>query len=109
MHVRLTSGKVRRGAWAEYERAYETVLADRQVDGLIVRYLIQSTDDPDEGWSLTVWQDAAAATAYETGPLFGEVTTSLRPYSLNDYNTRHGNVRYRDELRTKRPGERDTK
>lgn len=99
MHVRLSWGKVRAGTWPEYEKAYQACLGDRPIDGLIVRYLIQSTDDPDEGWSLSVWDDADSADAYENSPRFADVTSPLRPYWIGEFTTRHGDVRYRDEFR----------
>ena len=101
MHVRLSWGKVRPGSWAAYEDAYRASLRDNEVDGLIVRYLIQSSADPDEGWSLSVWDDAASAERYETGPLFDQVTAPLRRFWVGEYSTRHGEVRFRDELRKK--------
>lgn len=101
MHVRLSWGKVRPGSWAEYEDACRASLGDNEVGGLIVRYLIQSGEDPDEGWSLSVWDDAQAAARYENGPLFAAVTAPLRQFWVGEFSTRHGEVRVRDELRKK--------
>ena len=64
MYIRMVWGKLRPGAWGEYERHYhERVAGAGNVKGLKERQLLRSTEDPDEGISLVFgipWKTCAA-------------------------------------------------
>ena len=49
MIMRITWGKLRAGTWQEYEQAYHTTVAGKEVPGLRGRWLAQDVNDPDGG------------------------------------------------------------
>ena len=56
MFVRMVWGKLRPGSWNEYESHYkENVIGKANITGLLSRQLLRSTEDPDEGISLSNW------------------------------------------------------
>lgn len=58
MVCRIFWGKLRLGKWAEYERYYNDVVvpATANMPGFRGRQLLQSSENPDEGVSLTFWE-----------------------------------------------------
>ena len=52
MIMRITWGKLRAGCWQEYEQAYRTAVADKEVPGLRGRWLARDVHDPDGGCAL---------------------------------------------------------
>jgi heme-degrading monooxygenase HmoA len=67
MYVRMVWGKLRPGAWGEYERHYhERVAGAGKAKGLRERQLLRSTEDPDEGISVSVWDTLEDLRNYET-------------------------------------------
>jgi heme-degrading monooxygenase HmoA len=68
IYVRMVWGKLRPGAWGEYERHYhERVAGADKAKGLRERQLLRSTEDPDEGISVSVWDTLEDLRNYETG------------------------------------------
>ena len=47
MIMRITWGKLRSGAWSDFEQAYHTTVAGRDVKGLRGRWLAQDVNDSD--------------------------------------------------------------
>ncbi len=60
MVVRMFWGKLRLGKWEEYERYYnETVVpTTAKMEGFRGRQLLRSLENPDEGISLTFWENS---------------------------------------------------
>ncbi len=58
MVCRIFWGKLRLGKWAEYEQYYNDVVvpATANMPGFRGRQLLQSSENPDEGVSLTFWE-----------------------------------------------------
>lgn len=72
MFAHVAWGRLKEGTWEEYERIWrEQVLPTvGEIPGLKRRMLIHSTDDPDEGMSLSMWDDAESVERYvESGQL----------------------------------------
>jgi len=66
MFIRMVWGKLRAGCWEEFERHYhERVAAGVKPKGLHERQLIRSTEDPDEGISVSLWDNEEALLRYE--------------------------------------------
>lgn len=57
MYCRILWGKLQLGKWAEYERYYNEVVvpATANMQGFRGRQLLRSSENPDEGVSLTFW------------------------------------------------------
>ncbi len=67
MYVLVAWGKLRLGTWEQYEHFYnERVVASTQgVKGLRERQLLRSTEDPDEGMSISYWDSQEDLLNYE--------------------------------------------
>ncbi len=65
--IMMAWGKLRLGSWDEYEQFYrDNVLqGGGEVEGLGDRLLLRSTEDPDEGISVSVWDTEEALLRYE--------------------------------------------
>jgi heme-degrading monooxygenase HmoA len=67
MIMRVTWGKIRPGKWDEYERLWnDHTAATLLTPGLKARWLLRDTEQPDAGYSLSLWEgsgDFDAATA----------------------------------------------
>ena len=67
MYVRMIWGRLKRGAWGEYVSYYNDA-ADRitkDLQGFKGRQLLRSTENPDEGMSITVWDNLDALREYD--------------------------------------------
>ena len=69
MYIRMVFGTLRPGSWDEYEHHYRERVAGspNQVKGLRQRQLLRSSEDPDEGMSLSVWDTLEDLVNYERG------------------------------------------
>ena len=78
-HLLLAWGKLRLGAWNEYEQFYRQRVEPTAgaVAGLRERQLLRSTEDPDEGMSVSVWESAEALAAYEQSELRRNLATDV--------------------------------
>ena len=67
MYLRMSWGSIRAGYWDEYRSFYNERVAPstRGVKGLSQRQLLRSTENPDEGISLSLWETLEDLTAYE--------------------------------------------
>lgn len=70
-YLRTVWGKLRPGCWDDYEDHFRSrlITPTDSVAGLLQRQLLRSTQDPDEGISLSVWQSKKSMLDYETGEL----------------------------------------
>jgi heme-degrading monooxygenase HmoA len=98
MVIRITWGKLRTGAWGEFERTYrETVLTRaKSPKGLRGRWLAQDTADKDTGFAVSLWDNAADMQAYEQSALYREIMAPLQPFFVGDYKTYRCDVKYTD-------------
>jgi heme-degrading monooxygenase HmoA len=95
MIMRITWGKLRPGTWAEYERAYHATVAGKRVPGLRGRWLAQDVNDPDGGFSVSVWDSLEAMQAYEQSTVFKqEIQPTLQPFFVGEYTTHRCDVKY---------------
>ena len=71
MILRMAWGKVRFGTWDQYEKLYKSDVEPtvNSVKGLAVRELLRSTEDPDEGISITLWETEEDLKNYEASEL----------------------------------------
>jgi heme-degrading monooxygenase HmoA len=66
--MRISWGRVNPGAWEDYERAFrEGIEAAGRPKGLKARTLSRDIDDPNTGYSISLWDSAESMEAYETG------------------------------------------
>ena len=68
MMLRIIHGKLKPGTWDSYERAYKEAVAKAgKIPGLKGRWLAHADDDPDAGYTISLWENDAAMRAYENG------------------------------------------
>ena len=95
--LRITRGKVQAGTWDQFERALRDVVKEiGSVPGLVSRSLVRDINDPDEGYSLSVWENLKAVEDYEKSALAGIVMPMLNKFFTGDYKVDHCEVRYWD-------------
>lgn len=96
VRVRIIYGKLRPGAWDDYEAAYRSVMAAHgQASGLRARWLTRDVDDPDAGYSISLWEDEASMRAYESSALLHQtILPKLTPFFSGQYETTHCEMRF---------------
>lgn len=100
MRVRIIYGRLRPGTWDEYEQAYKEVMSEAgQIPGLRARWLTRDVDDPDAGYSISLWEDEAAMRTYESSDLLkNAILPKLIPYFSGEYTTTHCEMRFRERF-----------
>ena len=65
--IMMAWGKLRLGSWDQYEQFYQSQVLQggESIEGLKERMLLRSTEDPDEGISVSVWDSEEALLSYE--------------------------------------------
>ncbi len=101
MYMRIIWGKLRAGQWEAYEEAYKNVLRPgrENIRGLKGRWLVRDTDDPDAGYSVSLWDTMQAMERYEASDFFRrKVMPALQPFFRDDFTTTHCEVRIKEEF-----------
>jgi heme-degrading monooxygenase HmoA len=100
MMVRIIHGRLKAGTWDSYERAYKEVVAKAgKIPGLKGRWLAHEVDNPDAGYTISLWENEAAMRAYETGDLLqNSILPRLKPFFSGEYNTTRCEVRFAEEF-----------
>ena len=71
MYIRMSWGTIRSGYWDEYRKYYNERVAPSttgpagSIRGLQQRQLLRSTENTDEGISISLWESQESMTAYE--------------------------------------------
>ena len=93
MYIRMVWGKLRPGSWEEYERHYHERLASHtDIEGLHERQLLRSTEDPDEGISVSIWDTLENLRSYETGEFRQNVAREVEHLYRGEYWVKHFEV-----------------
>jgi heme-degrading monooxygenase HmoA len=90
MIVRISRGRIRPGSWDQFEAAWKDVYGSMQPAGLRGRALIRDFEDADRGASISVWDDAASASAATT-TLKSEMQ-KLEAFYTGDYEVFDGSL-----------------
>jgi heme-degrading monooxygenase HmoA len=86
MYVRMVWGKLRPGSWEEYERHYHEKLAGHHgIEGLQERQLLRSTEDSDEGISVSIWDSLEHLRGYEMGQFRQNVAREVEHLYRGEY------------------------
>jgi len=65
MYMRITMGRTKSGAWADFEAAYRKHIESEPVHGLRARWLVRSTSDVDVFFTISLWETLADMEKYE--------------------------------------------
>jgi heme-degrading monooxygenase HmoA len=100
MLLRIIHGKLKPGTWDSYESAYKNVMAKvGKVPGLRGRWLARAIDDPNAGYSISLWQDEAALRTYESGDVMKKtVLPQLEPFFSGEYTTVRCEMRFTEQF-----------
>jgi heme-degrading monooxygenase HmoA len=100
MMLRIIHGKLKPGTWDSYERAYKDVMAKAgKIPGLRGRWLAHAVDDPDAGYTMSLWENEAAMRSYENGEILQTtILPRLKPFFSGDYTTTRCEVRFAEEF-----------
>jgi heme-degrading monooxygenase HmoA len=100
MMLRIIHGKLKPGTWESYESAYKEVTAKAgKISGLKGRWLAHAVDDPDAGYTMSLWADEAAMRAYENSEVLQQtILPHLKPFFSGDYTTTRCEVRFAEEF-----------
>jgi heme-degrading monooxygenase HmoA len=100
MMLRIIHGKLKPGTWDSYERAYKDVMAKAgKIPGLRGRWLAHAVDDPDAGYTMSLWENEAAMRSYENGEILQTtILPRLNPFFSGDYTTTRCEVRFAEEF-----------
>ena len=93
--VMMAWGKLRLGSWDQYEQFYrDQVLAGDggEVSGLSGRLLLRSTEDPDEGISVSVWDDEETLLRYERSSLRRNMAQEVESLYRGQFWVKHFSV-----------------
>ena len=96
--LRITRGRVRHGSWNEYELALRRIIAEAgNVPGLLSRTLAQDLDDPDAGYTISLWESQEAIEAYERRLDVQDFRSMLHHLFQGDFSSSLCNIKYWDE------------
>ncbi|WP_281689149.1 antibiotic biosynthesis monooxygenase family protein [Pseudonocardia thermophila] len=96
-YARVAWGRLKPDAWAEYEDLFTRLVVRRTADlpGLQRRLLLRSVDEPDEGISVSLWDDRDAVRSYRTGDLYrSELMPALSHVFNNDWWAKEYELRF---------------
>jgi len=94
MYIRMVWGKLRPGTWQDYEHHYREKVADSNngVKGLQERQLLRSTEDPDEGISVSIWDSLEDLLEYERGDFRQQLAKEVEHLYRGEYWVKHFEV-----------------
>jgi heme-degrading monooxygenase HmoA len=100
MLVRIIYGKLKPGSWDSYEQAYKEVMSSTgKFAGLRGRWLTRDVDNPDAGYSISLWEDEAAMRVYENSDVLkNTILPKLKPFFSGDYTTRRCEMRFLEKF-----------
>lgn len=96
MHARISWGKILEGQWDDFEAAFKAAVGKAgPQSGLKGRFLFRDTNDPDAGFTLSIWDSEASMKNYEDSPTMQEeVLPEIEKFFTGQYTTTHVEMRY---------------
>ena len=96
--LRVTRGKVRPGSWEEYEASLRKMIAQvGNVPGLLSRTLARDLNDPDSGYTISLWDSEEALARYESSAAVEESRARFHQFFVGDFDSALCEIRYWDE------------
>ncbi len=95
MHVLVVWGRLRLGAWDQFEQFYNNRVtpSTREIKGLHDRQLLRSTEDPDEGMSISQWETEEDLLNYIRSPLRESLAKEVEHLYRGEFWVKHFQVR----------------
>ena len=94
MFIRITWGKLKPGAWDDYEAAFRKVMPQTMgAPGIRGRWLIRDLDEKDAGYSIAMFESERDMRAYtENADVRAAIRQALDPFHTGEYTTKHCEV-----------------
>jgi heme-degrading monooxygenase HmoA len=94
MHMQIVWGKILPGQWDAFEAAFKMATArHHEVKGLRSRWLLRDRNDPDAGYSVSLWESEADMQAFWESPARREGMALIQPFFANQYTVTQCEVR----------------
>lgn len=95
MHVLVVWGRLRLGAWDQFENFYNNRVmpSTKDIKGLHDRQLLRSTEDPDEGMSFSYWDSEQDLLNYMRSPLRESLAKEVEHLYRGEFWVKHFQVR----------------
>ncbi len=94
MHMRIVWGKILPGQWDGFEAAFKRAMAVRgEISGLRTQWLARDQNDPDAGYSISLWESDDAMRAFWESPKRKETMAVIQPFFVNQYTMTNCDVR----------------
>jgi heme-degrading monooxygenase HmoA len=95
MFMRITWGKLKPGAWSDYEAAFKRVMPQTlEVPGIRGRWLIRDLDEADAGYSIAMFDSEHDMRAFtENAEVRAAIREAFDPFHTGEYTTKHCEVR----------------
>jgi heme-degrading monooxygenase HmoA len=84
------------GSWDSYEHAYKQVMSSTgKIAGLRGRWLTRDVNNPDVGYSISLWENEATMRTYENSDLLkNTILPKLKPFYSGEYTTSRCEMRF---------------
>lgn len=95
--MRFSHGKLKPGAWNEFEQLYRELAAERtEVPGLLGSIMARDAEAADSGYTVSIWQTLDAMRAYEASDRAKTVAPRFMALYSGDYSTTISEMRLWD-------------
>ncbi|HEY3697119.1 antibiotic biosynthesis monooxygenase family protein [Phenylobacterium sp.] len=92
--MRFTHGKLKPGAWNDYEQTYREIIAERtDMPGLLGSMLARDTDDADSGYTVSIWATMQDLQRYESSERSKSVQPRFMSFYAGEFTTRISELR----------------
>jgi heme-degrading monooxygenase HmoA len=86
MQMRIIWGKILPGQWEGFEAAFKQALDIRgDVKGLKTQWLLRDQNDPDAGYSISLWESEEDMRAFWDSRKRVEAMAVLQPFYVNQF------------------------
>jgi len=93
MIVRISWARIRPGAWPSVEQKYRE-LNEIPIAGFLGRLVTQDVNDPENLYTLTLWEDLASVRAWEASPDFESLfVAAILPYVVGSFSVSFSEVK----------------
>lgn len=99
MFAHVAWGRLKEGTWEEYEGIWREVVLPTvgEILGLKRRMLIHSTEDPDEGMSISLWENADSLQEYVHSGQLEQLSSRLEHVYRDEWWLKSFEVRFDEE------------
>ena len=93
--VMVAWGKLHLGTWDDFEKFYKerVVPSTNSVSGLQERQLLRSTEDPDEGMSVSIWEFQEDLLNYERSEIRQTLAKEVEHLYRGEFWVKHFEIR----------------